>query len=393
MTESSGPDDESERWVGTTCGTSDGPHRASPAGEKFEGTGGLGRGPVEVPGVVVRPVRGWWIAAASWAYAIIVLGLLALIHWVGDGWWGVTVLLFVPRWLLLIPALSLALASGLSRRPSLWAMQGTIALVVAGPLMGLSIPLHPLVSPRIEGPRIRVLSYNTGGGDLPIPGLIRLIDRERIDAIAFQETGKSSSVVRALSARGWSCDRTGALASRYPIVAQLATLEDDATTESRFGAHLNRVRVRTPQGTEFILASVQMPTLRPGFYQFLEGDISRLQLHIDWWRHELARVVDQLSDTDETPLLVAGDFNMPSDDSSMAALREYLRFGFEDAGWGYGYTRPSKTPWVRIDHILASSHWVFARCWVGPDLGSDHLPVMAEAVLPLTDPQPARRTP
>jgi vancomycin resistance protein VanJ len=113
--------------------------------------------------------------------------------------------------------------------------------------------------------------------------------------------------------------------------------------------------------------------------------VAGLKLHIDWWAGELGRVAGLLAETGHTPLLVAGDFNMPSDNSSMASLRSFLRFGFEEVGWGYGYTKPSSAPWFRIDHILASPHWTFSRCWVGPDLGSDHLPILAELVLPEPD--------
>jgi vancomycin resistance protein VanJ len=80
--------------------------------------------------------------------------------------------------------------------------------------------------------------------------------------------------------------------------------------------------------------------------------------------------------------VMAGDFNMPADDSTMASLRSLFRFAFEDAGWGYGYTRPSAAPWFRIDHVVTSPEWRVARCRVGPDFGSDHLPLIAELVLP-----------
>ena len=38
-------------------------------------------------------------------------------------------------------------------------------------------------------------------------------------------------------------------------------------------------------------------------------------------------------------------------------------------------------PWARIDHLWVDDRWAVARCWVGPDLGADHLPVLAEVVL------------
>jgi vancomycin resistance protein VanJ len=78
-----------------------------------------------------------------------------------------------------------------------------------------------------------------------------------------------------------------------------------------------------------------------------------MKLHIDWWRHEMGRVMGALSEIRGTPLVVGGDFNMPADDSIMAAPATRFTFGFEEAGWGYGYTRPTAFPWFRIDHILA----------------------------------------
>jgi endonuclease/exonuclease/phosphatase (EEP) superfamily protein YafD len=33
---------------------------------------------------------------------------------------------------------------------------------------------------------------------------------------------------------------------------------------------------------------------------------------------------------------------------------------------------------MRIDHILYTDHFVAQRAWVGPNAGSDHLPVLAE---------------
>src|SRR5689334_22585103 len=88
-----------------------------------------------------RPFRAWIATAsgvATWTWAVVVLAALLLIHWIGDGWWGVAVLLFLPRWLFLVPFPVLALASGWAGRPRHWMLQGAVALVVAGPLMRLS---------------------------------------------------------------------------------------------------------------------------------------------------------------------------------------------------------------------------------------------------------------
>ena len=194
--------------------------------------------------------------------------------------------------------------------------------------------------------------------------MLKLIERERIDLVCFQEGHPDDPVLDAFFSQGWYRDRTKRLASRYPIVSEGKPLPDEWDTEERYPAQFARARVRAPSGTEFVLASIHIPTLRPGFNRVLAGNVGGLRLHIAWWRHEMARVFTRLPGPQDAPVLAAGDFNMPSDSSTMAALQPFYHFGFEEAGWGYGYTRPTRCPWFRIDHILASPEWRVTRCWV-----------------------------
>ncbi|MDR3637826.1 MAG: endonuclease/exonuclease/phosphatase family protein [Isosphaeraceae bacterium] len=324
-----------------------------------------------------------WVVAATYIDAASALLCLILIRWVGEAWWGVTPLLFSPRWLLLVPPLVLALLAVWVRKPSLCLVLGATALVIAGPLMVLTVPLAKLRGPHIEGERFRVLTYNLGDHPFDARGLTDLLERERIDLVCFQEAPRDDPALESFFARGWYRDRLKFVASRHPIVREMEPLPEDFRSEQRYAAKLHGAFIRAPSGREFLLASLHMPTLRPGLNRLLAGNIHGLQIHIDWWRRELDRVLTWLDRAHDTPLVLAGDFNMPPDDSTMASLRTAYRFAFEDAGWGYGYTRPSRTPWFRIDHIATSPEWDIARCHVGPDFGSDHLPLIAEVVLPL----------
>jgi endonuclease/exonuclease/phosphatase (EEP) superfamily protein YafD len=330
------------------------------------------------------------VLVASWAYAAVVLAALGVIRWVGEEWWVAAILLFLPRWLFLAPIPVLVLASGWARRPAHWLLQAATALVVVGPLMGFSVPFQQLFggTPAAGGERFRIMTFNGGQGELRSSDLFRLIEEEHIDLICFQEQHSNPQLDDFFS-RGWYRDRTGYIASRYPIVAELEPLADDSTTEVRYAARLTRARIKAPSGTEFILASVHLPTLRPGLSRFLTRnpsrlkgrDVARLERTVAWWGHEMERTVSKLAESRDTPFLVGGDFNMPADSSTMAALRDFLRFAFDEVGWGFGYTKPTRLPWIRIDHILSGPEWSFTRCWVGPDLGSDHLPLLAEVTL------------
>jgi vancomycin resistance protein VanJ len=345
-----------------------------------------------------NPARSRWrprIARASglftWVWAVVVLGVLLMIRWVGDGWWGVTVLLFLPRWLFLTPLPILAAASGVGQRPGQWIVQGAVALVVAGPLMLISMPIQQLWDRPVEGTRVRLMTVNQGMVPLPADRLIQLIERERIDLICFQEGGPEREPALDLYFRshGWSLDQGKRyLASRYPIVSEMPMLTGERVEDRLYPVTLVRARVRAAPGVEFGVASVHMPTLRFGFYRFLDHDFGGLKRHVAFWDGEVERLIGGLSQMNDVPFLVGGDFNVPPDHAAMVTLGNSLRFAYEEAGWGYGYTRPARYPWFRIDHILASPEWVFTSCRVGPDVGSDHLPLIAEAVLPASSLRP-----
>jgi endonuclease/exonuclease/phosphatase family metal-dependent hydrolase len=338
--------------------------------------------------------RGALLNAATWTYTAVVLAALVLIRWVGIAWWGVAVLLFMPRWLFLLPLLGLAVASGLRRCYGQWLVQGAIGLVVAGPLMGVSLPLAQVVKARPEGERVRVGTANLGlETSVSVAALTRWVEREELDVVCFQEGDRNSHDFAAFLADRWHVNRRKTIASRFPIVEELSSLPEHSDTGKRYPALVDRVRVSTPGGASFVVASVHLPTLRPGFHSLLDGDVGGLELHVAWWRQEAKRALTLLDESRAFPLVVAGDFNMPADDSAMAALASAFRFAFEEAGWGYGYTRPASYPWMRIDHILASPEWAVIRAETGPDIGSDHRPMSAELILavPRTGPPRAVR--
>jgi endonuclease/exonuclease/phosphatase family metal-dependent hydrolase len=74
----------------------------------------------------------------------------------------------------------------------------------------------------------------------------------------------------------------------------------------------------------------------------------------------------------------------PPDDSPI--FRQNLLPNFQDAftaaGAGYGRTYHARWTQTRIDHILASPAFQVRSCYVGPDVGSAHRPVLAEIAWP-----------
>ena len=93
----------------------------------------------------------------------------------------------------------------------------------------------------------------------------------------------------------------------------------------------------------------------------------------------------------KAPVILAGDFNMPTQSSIYRHHWSAMCNAFSMAGLGLGYTEwPTIRSWqfgIRIDHIVTGCSWRPVRCWVGPDLGSDHRPLLANlSATPASEP-------
>jgi endonuclease/exonuclease/phosphatase (EEP) superfamily protein YafD len=84
-----------------------------------------------------------------------------------------------------------------------------------------------------------------------------------------------------------------------------------------------------------------------------------------------------------TPLLLIGDLNATGWDRRLRPLRDA---GLVEARTGHGLlpTWPADRPflWIPIDHIYLPEGWQSQDCRVGPNIGSDHFPLVCDAVWP-----------
>lgn len=213
----------------------------------------------------------------------------------------------------------------------------------------------------------------------------RLIGRVKPDIVLLQECGNEAS---GLVPEGWNVAKAGHL-----LVASPYVIRDQAVATNRYppnkcpATHALCVTVETPGGP-VVACSVQLRTARWGIVPVLDRQTvvnpSRkylLKREIENRRRqaeELAQWMEQFS----RPLIIAGDFNMPPDSVIYRQNWGQYANAFSKAGFGFGRTRwvtmRGITFGVRIDHILTNEHWRPERCWVGPDVGSDHLPVIAD---------------
>ncbi len=98
--------------------------------------------------------------------------------------------------------------------------------------------------------------------------------------------------------------------------------------------------------------------------------------------HQLAELAEFVSARQE-PVILLGDLNVTP---WSPFFRDLLRStGLRDSREGFGLhpTWPTSFPplWIPIDHVLVSSNIVVHNREVGPDLGSDHYPVVLDFAL------------
>jgi endonuclease/exonuclease/phosphatase (EEP) superfamily protein YafD len=331
------------------------------------------------------------VAAGVWLYLAAVLGLWLLVRYAGDRWWPATLLLFGPRWVCIVPIVVLVPLVAVAQRKLLWVLVAATTVVVF-PVLGFRVPWARAFAP--AGLPVRVLTYNVFESTVPPEALSALISELRPDIVALQECHQGAY---ADVFQDWHVCKDGELlvAARFPIRVRRATSSlHPPHTWPR--ATLLECTVTSPFG-EFTVCNVHLPSPRYGLSEVVDkrtliSPSRRGQLERETANRDAvsASAAETIADH-ESDQIVAGDFNMPTD--STLYRRDWTRYtnAFSATGWGFGYSfRASLRGFglgIRIDHVLMGGDWRPARCWLGPDLGSDHLPVIADLIWCGPDPR------
>ncbi len=318
----------------------------------------------------------------SWGYLGVVVAVLVVLRLVGDLWWPATLLLFAPRGLLGLPLFLLVPAASVLRRRALWPL-GTVALLWLFPLMGFQVPLSSQSAS--TGTPLRVVTLNMGQDRVAPHSLAELVRNLDADLVMLQEC---PSDFQTQWPAGWHMQRAGQLviAARYPL---------EVIEESRRLVPPSRwppvngllVRAVLPSGPVHV-ACVHQTSPREGLAEVLDrqtgvslGRAGKVVENLETRSTESTALGNWLAGAAH-PLLIGGDFNMPIDSRIYRDVWAGYENAFSRVGFGLGHTKfeplgPLKYG-IRIDHWLSTADCQFQRCWVGPDLGSDHRPLIAD---------------
>lgn len=267
---------------------------------------------------------------------------------------------YLPRLPLLLAASLGALAAPLTRRkvPLLVAIQVALCLVVLFPVMGMAVGR----SRPAERP-IHLASYNVFFGRAGRPALVEEIVAIPADIVVLQAAFDSlgEKLRQRLPERTIRQDGEFLLVSKFPV----RTVE---------------VPPHLPDGTPAMFVKYVIDTS--------SGPLRVYSVHAYSPRHALSGDREPDDDiaqregqigaavaaarSDVPPFVIAGDTNLPALSAIGRRHFDGLTDAFADVGFGFGYTFPTKRPWMRIDRVLAGAGVRFADVRVGARGASDH---------------------
>jgi endonuclease/exonuclease/phosphatase (EEP) superfamily protein YafD len=331
--------------------------------------------------IAVRLVR--WFA---WCCLIELLATWIAIDVLGDRVWWTVMLLFGPRWVLGLPWFGVVpwlLAE--FRRAVLPALAGA-ALVLFG-LIGFHVGLHR--ASVASGIPFRVLELNADGGvgDAHAAEIFAEIRDRNPDLVVIAECGdRLGPALRQLS--GYHVPATYwrlCMLSRDSIISWEQRSQTDVWKQGGAG-YIVRAVVSTPAGP-LRVGLVHLATPRHALDSYFtlhtlpeQGPNTRANMAQRDEESGLAR--SWILQGPTLPTIVVGDFNLPAESAIYRRYWGDLRNAFGRAGFGTGNTKIQRLWGVRIDHVLTSDDIGTSRSFVGRDVGSDHLPLIADLVLP-----------
>jgi vancomycin resistance protein VanJ len=235
--------------------------------------------------------------------------------------------------------------------------------------------------------RLEVMTYNVGNGLADPARLVVLLRQLGADLVGLQELAPAQAEAIArelsdvypyqvLSPTGFSGK---GLLSRYPVVASEQLSLHPARPDLRASVDVQGARL------SFLVAHPPPPRLHRAGIGFDPAALHQLEA--------LAGLTVQ-----HAPAVLLGDLNMTRRNPVYARFAAVgLADAFAVAGAGRGWTLPRRLgqasrfdhglhglplrPVARVDYIWYTPGLHAEAAWVGPDGGSDHLPVLARLAL------------
>ena len=343
----------------------------------------------------------------SHAWLVGALALVLAFRSVGEASPAVAALLYLPPSIWLLPLAVLLPVALLLRDVHLLISIALTTLLMIIWLFGFSWCFAPPVPPA-NALVVKLITHNTG--ERGNTSLQPFISRIQPDFLLLQDAPARARRYRA--APGYEqfpyADDAGefTLISRYPILSK-ELIARDPTSVPRMMHYPIGARFEVDVGGQTIaiynihafsprpyLSGTNMP--RAIFYSVAGWPGTRwaepLQQLKTFWsaQQAAAELLAQRISGDRLPCIVAGDLNAPPQGRIHRRMMVALQDAHLEAGRGCGFTFPGVTrnplslfgPWLRLDYVLASRHWLCLASEVEPHNPSQHRALASTLALP-----------
>ncbi len=313
-------------------------------------------------------------------YLLAIIATAAYQRAFGDVTGAGMLLLFGPRWWLLLPWTVLVVVSAVSSwRLVVIALVGVLITLVG--VTEFELPLRWPVSP--DRHALRVVTYNTDrspelawrirgdlaewGADVVLLQDCKTVVADSLTAIAATTTGLTVHSTPEFC-----------FVSRLPVesVELMPSLVRPGTRGvGRFG-NVARYRVRTAQGV-LPVYSLHLESPRDALWAARGLNFAQLRQSI-LVRGADSHLAAEWVSRGDSALVVGGDFNLSTGSAILRRDWGDLSDAFAVAGFGFGNTMFAGRFAVRIDHVLVSRALVVERVALLRDYPSEHQPVVVD---------------
>jgi vancomycin resistance protein VanJ len=308
-----------------------------------------------------------WPPVLCWSIVVLEVVAWAVMRQ-GDAMVVPTLLAYGARWVWLIPVAVVAPLS-LWRR----SVVVPVAVALAVGLVGVMQFQWPHLAPRETCCRLTIVTLN--GNQKARPGAFsHLVEDSGADIVAMQEWEQPTA---GPVPTGWRvhCEGELCVAARHPI--QKIDVMYSGRGEAR-RALVIAAEIATADGP-VSFSSIHLDTVRKGIEPMLHegvGATGELQENVALRDRQSHAAEAWIRKRDTHPAIVAGDFNMPTDSAIYRHNWRGWSDAFESIGTGLGHTKFTSLWGIRIDHVLFDDRWEAVSSRVGPDVGSDHRPLI-----------------
>lgn len=325
-----------------------------------------------------------WLARLTQLYFVLLMLLLVALERWGERNALLSVLLFAPPWLFLLPSAVLAPIALIVRpRLCLW-HAAAVVLVLFG---YMTFRGGSRVARTDEA--LSIVTHNVGQGNRQ--QFADFIRAENPDVILLQDARNRGTGYASAFPEHYVAGRGEFLLVSRHLIQQAALLEKPKW-RGRAVAARYEIIVR---GQRLAVYNVHMPTPRRQLSRVLTGravtdffaEDDAPGSYQEWIaaRIELARELAEAFAAERLPFIVGGDFNMPDHGHIYHLFASRMTDAFASAGRGWGLTFPGESrnpvalfgPWLRLDYLFAGRGWTPVSCDTEPGRKSQHLAVIA----------------